>query len=93
MYKVETHDDPVYIQDKLTGKIWEGDITLAQHRDPKWNMRHRRVRLYHHPESDSIFCEDWHTPDWQRADVNGECSEIDLEQFTWLKSLYDNPDL
>lgn len=91
MYKVETHDDPVYIQDKLTGKIWEGEITTAQHRDPKWNMRHRRVRLLHHAESNSLFCEDWHTPDWQSSLAVAE--EVTLEEWIWLKSLYDNPDL
>jgi hypothetical protein len=91
MIKVEAYDEPVYIQDKMTGKIWEGEITLEQHRDPKWNMRHRRVRLLHHPESDAVFCEDWNIPDWQSS--LSVANEINLEEFIWLKTLYDNPDL
>lgn len=89
--EIEASDIPIYIQDKMTGEIREGIITLAERRNPHWNMRNRRVRLLHHAESDCVFCEDWDTPTWQSSLAVAD--EIDLEEFIWLKTLYANPDL
>lgn len=84
-------NERVYIQSKVDGRVWEGEISDADRKSQPWNMRHRRVRLLVHSESDSVFCEDYDTPDWQTS--RGMADEVDLEQWLWLKTLYENPDL
>ncbi len=86
-------NERVYIQNKVDGRVWEGEISDSDRKSQQWNMRHRRVRLLHHPESDCVFCEDYDTPEWQSSMCDGMVHEVDIEQWLWLKTLYENPDL
>lgn len=69
----------------------------ARHSD-LWHASYMRLRFFHHPESDSVLYEDWYLLEEDMASRpsvlhSGMVEEITYEEYLWLKTLYDNPEL
>lgn len=59
--------------------------------DKTWHFEYRRVRLLRHPESDSVFIEDYH--DLCSA-LDDPCTvEMGIQDFKYWKLIYENPDI
>lgn len=83
-----------YWQVKATGEIMEiPALREGEVRSPEWMKAYRHVRLLHHPESCSVFMEDYDLPEWQSSMCNPEVCEMELSDYRCWKMIYDNPDI
>lgn len=81
---------------KKSGEI----MTVSPSHKPTdlWRESYMRLRFFHHPESDSVLYEDWYLLANNRESKksvlhSGVVEEVTYEEWRWLKTLYDNPDL
>lgn len=80
-----------YWQVRANGDIME---CPAAPRSEEWHRAYRRVRLYHHPESDCVFVEDYFISDeLQRRHWAAQAEEVPLDVYKYWKMIYDNPDI
>lgn len=78
-------------QDRSTGKVFSTDVPPEHVRDESWHRCVRRVRLLHHPDSDSVFIEDYN--DFCSKLDEPDVCELTLEEFNYWNTIYNNTDL
>lgn len=96
MSKMPMIKEPQYWQSKSSGEI----LKLSGSHKPSdiWHLNYLRLRFLYHPESECVLTEDWYLLeddlDSRRSALHsGVVEEISYEDYHWLKTLYDNPDL
>lgn len=78
-------------QDRSTGKVFSTDVPPEHVRDESWHRCVRRVRLYHHPESDCVFIEDYDAD--QSVHHENQAVEVTLDIYNYWNTIYKNDDL
>lgn len=79
-----------YWQVKATGEIMS---VPAAERSMEWVKAYRRVRLFHHAESESILVVDYFDQNALDRCWQNMCDEVDLETWKYWKMIYDNPEI
>lgn len=79
-----------YWQVKATAEVME---VPAGERSMEWMKAYRKVRLFHHAESEVVLIIDAGMEDHLQNAWENMCDEVDLETFKYWKMIYDNPEI